>query len=239
MQKEAQSLIKLMMHKNAADRIKIPQIKAHPWFALYKVSFSPDAPGEGRESSMTRSGLISDSMLQDGDDPFDDFLNGRIRSSDVSTQGSGNQSTLELTDEKQPSNTMAKESGGKLGIGLNFKKSGKPGDHGFDMRTPILEAIPEERGVSKRVTQNSGNAEDIKEPSELRQVAARTAGSVVSLTDSELERDAFFGGAEHVGRERDDSIVSSLVGFAATSSATGQLLNQYEHKMQREIKELS
>lgn len=139
-----------MMHKNPTDRIKISHIKAHPWFALYKVSFAPD---EGRESSMTRSGLMSDSMLQDSDDPFDDFVNGRIRSSEISPIGSGKQSALDGTDEKNAgeSSVMCKlqqtNAKGVHSNGMNFKKSGKPGDHGFDGKSNILEAIPEERGV--------------------------------------------------------------------------------------------
>ena len=140
------------MHKNPSERIKIPQIKAHPWFALYKVGFSPD---DGRESSMTRSGLMSDSMLQDSDDPFDDFLNGRIRSSEVSPNTSGKQSALDTTDEKNPDQQsvhLTLQQTNQHGVkahsgGMNFKKSGKPLDQGFDSKFRILEAIPEERGV--------------------------------------------------------------------------------------------
>lgn len=118
---------------------------------------------------MTRSGLMSDSMLQDSDDPFDDFLNGRIRSSEVSPNTSGKQSALDTTDEKntgeqsvQTKLQQATQNGVKANAGgMNFKKSGKPLDQAFDSKSRILEAIPEERGVSKncytrtRVTQKT------------------------------------------------------------------------------------
>lgn len=56
----------------------------------------------------------------------------------------------------------------------------------------------------------------------------------MSLTESEIERDMFFGG-DNTGRDREDSIMTSLVGFANTANnAQGA-----EIKMQREIKELS
>lgn len=113
---------------------------------------------------MTRSGLMSDSMLQDSDDPFDDFLNGRIRSSEVSPNTSGKQSALDTTDEKNTGEQsvqlklqQANQNGVKANSGgMNFKKSGKPLDQGFDSKFRILEAIPEERGVGGHLTPELG-----------------------------------------------------------------------------------
>lgn len=91
--KEAQNLINALMHKNPKERIKIPQIKAHPWFALYKITFD-----ENRGSTLTASNMLSDSMLNE-DDPFDDFLNGRLNRSTAgkSAGGSGDYSPEKVT----------------------------------------------------------------------------------------------------------------------------------------------
>lgn len=84
-----------MMNAKPHDRIKIQNIKNHPFFTLYKINFKEDI--EGRPSS--QSNLLSDSMMLEGEDPFDDFMNKKLIGSG---QNSARQTEAFSNDNNSP-----------------------------------------------------------------------------------------------------------------------------------------
>ena len=131
-----------MMSKNASTRIKIAQIKSHPWFALYKISFQESPP----ETTQRKSNLLTDSMVMEGEDPFDDFMNKRLNYSNSSGNKTSEESSIiETSDFGNLSDidyNHARRS-------ASFKKQEGYGDLSFDtkLESSGLEIIPEERGV--------------------------------------------------------------------------------------------
>jgi hypothetical protein len=136
-------LIKSMMNSKPAARVKLPQIKSHPWFALYKVSFEEAPVG----TQVRKSNLITDSMILEGEDPFDDFMNKRLNYS----SSSGGKSP----DESFKSGRNLSDFGRISDIEgnpphMSFKKQDRLSDLSLEMGSDEilgLEIIPEERGV--------------------------------------------------------------------------------------------
>lgn len=134
------------MHKNPAERIKIPQIKAHPWFAFYKVSFLEAPPDAG----LRKSNLITDSMLLEGEDPFDDFMNKRLEGSQ-SSAGRSEGSKGSFNDRDSDFGNLSAIEEQQQASSYSFKKQDRfsdlakeaAGDHLLP-----LEVIPEEKGVA-------------------------------------------------------------------------------------------
>lgn len=144
MQKEAQNLIKSMMNSKPGSRIKIPLIKSHPWFSLYKVSFDESPPGV----QVRKSNLITDSMILEGEDPFDDFMNKRLNYDN----SSGGKTS---PDESYKSGRNLSDFGRISDIdgnptNISFKKQDRFSDLSIEMGNDDaqgLEIIPEERAV--------------------------------------------------------------------------------------------
>lgn len=128
------------MHKTPSERIKIANVKAHPWFNSLKISFE-----EPRESLLSQSNLITDSMLLEGDDPFDDFMNKRLLGSNgsghSSEERSRSDSRISDFDEglRQAASIQSKIS---TSSNINFKKNRITGE--FE-KIGNLETIPEEK----------------------------------------------------------------------------------------------
>lgn len=147
-----------MMHKNPNERLKIPAIKIHPWFTLYKVSFSEDS----QNNNMSQSGLISESMLLEGDDPFDDFMNKRLAgSSGGSNDRSRSDSQVSQISEFDEGLKGQESIQAKLAQNttISFRKN-RPGDS----EGRILEIIPEEKISSENLGGNSGQNSATKRP---------------------------------------------------------------------------
>lgn len=135
-----------MMHKNPNDRIKLPQIKDHPWFSLYKVSFLEIPP----EVSLRQSNLITDSMLLEGEDPFDDFMNKRLRNSQSSDGKSSEDSNDSLNNRDSDFGNLSAIEDQQKPHSYSFKKQERYSDLTKDnVGDPLLplEIIPEEKGV--------------------------------------------------------------------------------------------
>lgn len=135
-----------MMHKNPNERIKISQIKDHLWFSFYKVSFQEITP----DVAVRQSNLITDSMLLEGEDPFDDFMNKRLKNSN----SSGGKSQ---DDSKNSLNAGDSDFGNLSAIeetnfhSLSFKKQERFSDLTKEITNEQmlgLEVIPEEKGVN-------------------------------------------------------------------------------------------
>ncbi len=159
--KEAQNLIKSMMHKNAHDRIKINQIKHHPWFSLQRISFDCENDSHTRAhdnssrtgSALSQSNLITDSMMLDGEDPFDDFMNNRRlpdSGGNSVIHGNGRDSNVSefmgdfeenLRGDSVHERLAAANSGG-----VSFRKMPRISDlqNSANIRPDALEIIPEE-----------------------------------------------------------------------------------------------
>ena len=133
-----------MMHKNPNERIKLSQIKGHAWFSLYKVSFLEAPP----EVAMRHSNLITDSMLlEGGEDPFEDFMNKRLKNSQSSGGKSADDYKVSLNGSEFG---FGAESSDDQRAPLAFKKEKRFSDNAKDNlmdHLPVLEVIPEERGV--------------------------------------------------------------------------------------------
>lgn len=131
-----------MMGKNANTRIKIPQIKAHPWFGLYKINFQESPP----ETAQRKSNLLTDSMVIEGEDPFDDFMNKRLNYSNSSGNKTSEESSIMETSDfgnlSDIDHIQAQRS-------ASFKKQDRYSDVSFEAKLEVqaLEIIPEERGV--------------------------------------------------------------------------------------------
>ena len=135
-----------MMHNKPNSRIKLPQIKNHPWFALYKVSFEEPAP----EPKHTPNNLITDSMIIEGEDPFDDFMNKRHNYSNSSegtgkddskmnSQITGDFGSLHEVDQISPNANFKKHETIFTSVSIEMRKDDLVG----------LEVIPEECRVNK------------------------------------------------------------------------------------------
>jgi serine/threonine protein kinase len=128
-----------MMHKTPSERIKIASIKSHPWFLSLKIPF------DDRESVLSQSNLITDSMLLEGDDPFDDFMNKRLLGSNGSGHSSDDRSRSDsrISDFeeglKQSNSAQSKMSHAS---NISFKKNRITGEL---EKLGNLETIPEER----------------------------------------------------------------------------------------------
>lgn len=137
-----------MMNSKPKDRIKLPLIKKHSFFSKWNVSF---VDVEQRTSSMSHSGLLTDSMMLDGDDPFDDFMNKKLIGSGMNSarQSEGstdpfNRSSGEF-EEKQRSEASLLN---PIPQGNScFKKVGNR-DCQTSAGGSLLETIPEERAVN-------------------------------------------------------------------------------------------
>lgn len=149
-----------MMSKNAGERIKIPQIKTHPWFVHHKISFE-ERKSEG--SNLSQSNLMTDSMLLDGEDPFDDFMNKRVLGSSNNSTGNGSVGHDKLSDisaigdadidENVDVDSMQRKLAQPTVV--SFRKQAKLGD--FDGKLGELEVIPEEMGVELLHPEKPGN----------------------------------------------------------------------------------
>lgn len=138
-----------MMSKNPNERIKVPAIKAHPWFSNLRISFVEF----DRNSQLSQSNLITDSMILEGEDPFDDFMNkkllGNSRDSDDRSR-----SETRFSDFDEGLRTAEESSANGKTVrpnGISFKKN-RVTDGGLD-----LEIIPEERAVDTNSDSYSGN----------------------------------------------------------------------------------
>lgn len=129
-----------MMHKTPSDRIKIANIKAHPWFLSLKISFE-----EPRDSALSQSNLITDSMLLEGDDPFDDFMNKRLLGSNGSGKSSEDRSRSDSRisdfDEGLRQETSVQSKVNQAN-NISFKKNRITGEM---EKLANLETIPEEK----------------------------------------------------------------------------------------------
>ena len=141
------------MHKNPNDRIKLPQIKAHPWFKLYKVSFNETSP----ELTQRKSNLITDSMILEGEDPFEDFMNRRLNnsnSSDGKSPEEKNESYNHISEfQGAINNGNQNNTTGSNQTSLSFKKQNRFSDMSIENSNgnfAELEIIPEEKGVTIR-----------------------------------------------------------------------------------------
>lgn len=142
-EKEAQSLIKSMMNNKPGSRIKIPMIKSHPWFSLYKVSFDESPPGV----LVRKSNLITDSMILEGEDPFDDFMNKRLNY-DSSSGGKSSDESYKSDRNLSDFGRISDIDGNPTSI--SFKKQDRFSDLSIEMVNDDaqgLEIIPEEPAV--------------------------------------------------------------------------------------------
>lgn len=149
--KEVQSLLKSMMNRVPKDRIKIAQIKTHPWFAMVKISFDIDP---SRPSQQNSSGLISDSMILEADDPFDDFMNKRFDPNATSSAASSFNDQSKISEEETSGTILETES--KFSQGMAKKKLGI---ESFN-ETYDLETIPEEKRSVPQGLGGSRSSED-------------------------------------------------------------------------------
>ena len=137
------------MHKNPNERIKLPHIKNHPWFSLYKVSFLEVSP----EVAIRQSNLITDSMLlEGGEDPFEDFMNKRLKNSHSSGGKSPDDSKGSLNDRDSDLSDMSANEDRHLQTSLSFKKQDRFSDLTKEIANDQLlglEIIPEEKGVDR------------------------------------------------------------------------------------------
>lgn len=134
-----------MMHKNPSDRIKIAQIKEHPWFSLYKVSFQEPPP------DVRQSNLITDSMIMEGEDPFEDFMNKRLKNSQSSGGKSPDDSKGSFNDRDSDFGNLSAIDEQQQPHSYSFKKQERFSDLTKDNATDpmlCLEIIPEEKGVT-------------------------------------------------------------------------------------------
>ena len=132
------------MHKNPSERIKLHNIKDHAWFALYKVSFLEVPP----ELAARQSNLLTDSMIADGEDPFEDFMNKRLKGSHSSEGQSldGSSSGISRDSGKFSSSSGVDDQNASL----SFKKQDRSSDLTKNIANdPFngLEIIPEEKMV--------------------------------------------------------------------------------------------
>lgn len=136
------------MHKNPNERIKIPQIKQHPWFSIYKVSFQEVSP----EVAMRQSNLITDSMIAEGYDPFDDFMNKRLNASTSSGRKSQNDSEDSLNVIVRDFGSISAIEDKGDGKSVSFKKQDRNSELSNDVlgdQLKSLEMIPEEKLVNQ------------------------------------------------------------------------------------------
>lgn len=135
-----------MMHNKPNSRIKLPQIKNHPWFALYKVSFEEPAP----DTKNTPNNLITDSMIIEGEDPFDDFMNKRHNysnssegkdkdNSKMNSQNTGDFASVHEVDQISPTANFKKHDSIFTSVSIEMRKDDLVG----------LEVILEECRVNK------------------------------------------------------------------------------------------
>ena len=127
-----------MMNAKPHDRIKIQNIKNHAFFTLYKINFNEEL--EERASNLSQSNLLSDSMMLEGEDPFDDFMNKKLV---ASGQNSARQS--EGRDSNSPPVPKKNDFGEKTSpesslINSAFKKACPK-----LLEDKILPSIPEEK----------------------------------------------------------------------------------------------
>ena len=136
-----------MMHKNANDRIKIPQLKSHAWFVSNKVSFEEPRPG----TNLSQSNLITESMMLEGDDPFDDFMNNKRLFSTGGSQssGTGRISDISNISDVEENVYISQSIQEKMGqnVQASFKKNGHSSNRDTRMKPDDLEIIPEELRV--------------------------------------------------------------------------------------------
>lgn len=132
-----------MMNSKPGSRIKISQIKTHPWFALYKINFQETPP----DAQVRKSNLITDSMILEGEDPFDDFMNKRLNYSN----SSGGKSPDESYKTGKAYGDFGRISDIEANsVSASFKKQDRFSDLSIEMGNDEilgLEIIPEERVV--------------------------------------------------------------------------------------------
>ncbi len=181
-----------MMHKTPSERIKIANIKTHPWFISLKISFE-----EPRESALSQSNLITDSMILEGDDPFDDFMNKRLLGSNgsghSSEERSRSDSRISDFDEGLKQATAGHSKMNQSG-NISFKKNRITGEL---EKLGNLEIIPEEKipesggsdhtSPSKKVNKFKSNPyltgdddDDSREDEVLRMINESQTNNIVS-----------------------------------------------------------